>query len=128
MSDMAVVEFVCPHCSGPFELENPPLGERVACPQCGGMLEIPAELPGDDADEDEARATDDSESQPTAFDIGELAPAEMLPHHRSTVHHERPIRQLSREEKQRRRQIRSLVWMIGGGVLLAIAVAVLSRL
>jgi hypothetical protein len=41
---------------------------------------------------------------------------------------ESPVVRLSREEKQRRRQVRSLAWMIGGAVLLAVAAILLSRL
>ncbi len=115
---MTSIEFVCPHCSGRFELENPPAGGRVACPSCKGMLAIPAELPQPDTDEG-------------AFDfVGERAPRELLVHRRtSAAQQEAPIVEpLSRAEKEHRRQIRSLAWMIGGGALLAIAAAVLSRL
>jgi hypothetical protein len=129
---MAVVEFACPHCNEQFELEDPPAGEHVACPLCGGMLAIPADLPAEDADSGalEFVGRDDVEAAPAAFDVGELAPAEMLPHRRkSAASAPAPaIVPLSREEKERRRQIRTFVWMIGGGLLLAIAAAMLSRL
>ena len=114
---MTSIEFVCPHCSGRFELGNPPAGEHVACPLCKGMLAIPAELPHPDTEEG-------------PFEVGELAPAELQVHRRKpAAHDEAPlVAPLSREQKEHRRQIRSLVWMIGGGALLAIAAAVLSRL
>ena len=82
------------------------------------MLAIPAELPRQDTDEG-------------ALDfVGELAAAESPARRRtSAAHQEAPVVEpLSRQEKEHRRQIRSLVWMIGGGLLLVIAVAVLSRL
>lgn len=136
---MALFEFVCPHCSGRFDLENPPAGGQAACPLCSRTLAIP-ELPR--GDEETGGAVDDAneievgvvgrcdvEAQPVAFDVGELAPLELLSgRHRSKVRQVEPVvKPLSREEKERRRQIRSLAWMIGGAVLLAIAAAVLSR-
>jgi DNA-directed RNA polymerase subunit RPC12/RpoP len=129
---MSVVEFVCPHCNERFEFENPPAGEHVACPLCGGMLAIPAELPTEDtaAGDFDFVGRDDGETAAGAFDVGELAPTEMLPHRRKSAAVEKlpAVVPLSREEKERRRQIRTVAWMIGGGLLLAIAAAVLSRL
>lgn len=128
---MTLIEFVCPHCSGRFELEDPPAGESVACPLCGQTLAIPAELPQDDTDDGafDFVGRDDVEGPPLAFDVGELAPAELLPHRRTPAAHDEPpaVVPLSREQKEHRRQIRTLVWIIGGGILLAMAAAVLSR-
>ena len=138
---MTSIEFVCPHCSGRFELENPPAGGHVACPLCGQTLAIPAELPPAD-EQTPSAASDanqsefdfvgpgDAEAPPLAFDVGELAPlTSPSRRRRSKAREDKPVvERLSREEKERRRQVRSLVWMIGGAVLLVIAVAVLSRL
>jgi len=102
---MASMEFACPHCSGRFELENPRAGGRVPCPLCGQTIAIPADLP---PTEQPAAEKVDSKSAPSG--------------------NESLAVRLSREEKHRRRQIRSLVWMIGGAVLLALAAILLSRL
>jgi hypothetical protein len=129
---MALVEFVCPHCSGRFGLENPPAGEHVACPLCRGTLAIPAELPPPDADEGKMDfvARDDVEAPPLAFDVGELAPAKLLARRRTSAARDEPpaIAPLSRDKKEYRRQIRTLVWIVGGGIVLAVAAALLSRL
>jgi hypothetical protein len=101
---MASIEFDCPHCSRRFELENPRPGGYVPCPLCGQTVAIPADLP--------------ETSPPDA----ESAKSQRSPASESLV-----VR-LSREEKQRRRQIRSLAWMIGGAVLLAVAAILLSQL
>lgn len=128
---MSLVRFVCPHCSGSFELENPPAGEQVACPLCQGTLAIPAELCEDEGVELEFDFVDSDgvEAPPMAFDVGELATGELLPHRRTAAARHKPaIAPTDRAAKEHRRQLYSLVWMIGGGILLAIAVAVLSRL
>jgi DNA-directed RNA polymerase subunit RPC12/RpoP len=105
MVRMASFEFACPHCSERFELENPRAGSHVPCPRCGKTVAIPADLPQAD--------------QPAAEEVVSKP---------ASSGRESPVVRLSREEKQRRRQIRSLVWMIGGAVLLAIATILLSRL
>lgn len=135
---MASIEFACPHCSGRFELANPPAGEHVACPLCRQMLAIPAELPEPEEDSVGAQARAEEtefavlragevKAPPIAFDVGKRSarPALDVP---SLAREDKPVAEsLSREAKEHRRQIRSLVWMIGGAVLLAIAAAVLAR-
>jgi hypothetical protein len=134
---MAVVQFVCPHCSGRFELASPTPGGQAACPRCGRSLAIPAELPAaaDGAADDAAafvpRSPEpDSPAPELAFDPGELSG--WLPARReagpAATPVERPVVHLTREEKEHRRQRRNLIWMIGGVILLAIATIVLSRL
>jgi hypothetical protein len=132
---MASYEFLCPHCSGRFALANPPPGGRAACPLCGQTLAIPAELPeslpaprGPAAAAQETRQ-EEPEAPSLAFDVD--AAARELASRRKRG--ERPVEAprivpLSRAEKERRRQVRSLIWMIGGVLLLAIAAIVLSRL
>jgi hypothetical protein len=134
---MASFEFLCPHCSERFELANPPPGGQANCPRCGRAVAIPSELPEQVSPAIDVPAPPTPEPRPAAvepppvvFDAEAMSlelgvrqsrptePAEDLPR----------IEPLSREEKERRRQVRNLVWMIGGVVLLAIAALVLSRL
>jgi hypothetical protein len=140
MTLMALVDFACPHCSGQFQLENPPLGGQVACPLCRQMLAIPSELPPDVADSDAAApVTSPSESETgehphvetreIELDVADTAGHVPRAQRRTRLGDERvAVEPLSRIQKEHRRQVRSLVWMIGGAVLLAIAAAVLSRL
>lgn len=142
---MASFELLCPHCSGRFELANPPRGGQVACPRCGRSVAIPADVPKPvaerrvtrskpppsrpkDADEGEAEPVllpyDEDEPRPEAQPPVEASP----PVPTSEAVHEAPVVRVSREEKARRRQMRSLIWMIVGVVLLAIAVIVLTRM
>ncbi len=130
---MASFQFACPHCSRPFELENPQAGAVVACPACGESLALPAQLPAALAPDDQGAEfappeVTNEESVPLAFDLGEPPPLRRG----AAAPRKSPAtpagRQLSREERMRRQQVRSLVLMIGGVVVLAIAVIVLSRL
>jgi hypothetical protein len=120
---MASFEFLCPHCSGRFELENPPPGEQTACPLCGGPLAIPPELPEPPPAPPQVQpASAPAEVDVTQFGLNVDPSPARAP---GVVSREEP---LSREEKERRRQVRSLIWMIGGVLLLAVAAIVLSRL
>lgn len=112
---------------------------------CSQTLAIPAWPPrsfdesaaADEASEFVPADPPDPQTLAFAFDIGE-PPSVASPVRRSRVkRREEPaadeatdkpvVVPLGREAKERRRQIRSLAWMIGGVVLLAIAAAVLSR-
>ena len=136
-------EFACPHCSRRFALENPPAGEQISCPECGQPLAIPAELPAP-SDESLGAASESGTldfirptlsmgsgkgdpKSPTVPPAGEprlTTPAES-PEATATP---RVVRQLTRQEKEARRQRRSLILMVGGLVLLIVALIVLSRL
>jgi hypothetical protein len=126
---MASYEFLCPHCNGRFELANPPPGGRVACPLCRQTLAIPTELPEPVPAATEPTQPVEAEVRPLAFDV-DTASRELEARRKARERADEAPRivPLSREEKERRRQVRSLIWMIGGVVLLAIAAMVLSRL
>ena len=38
---MPAYRYRCPHCSDPFAVETEALGRAVACPLCGGVVQIP---------------------------------------------------------------------------------------
>jgi hypothetical protein len=140
-------EFVCPHCSRRFGLENPTAGGLIACPECGQSLAIPAELPlpsdpigaGDEAEAsdigslDFIRPTLSMESHRTLAKSPAAPPVENQPAVPPVASSEalpKPpvVRQLTRQEKEARRQRRSLVLMVGGLILLIATLIVLSRL
>jgi hypothetical protein len=134
---MALTQFDCPHCSGVFQAENPPAGQAVTCPRCGKPVKLPDELPPPAPDSDppwaigELPAGERSEiaAEPTApfipfdfrGDVPGSARGRRPPKKRAVV------RTLSPQEKKRSRRVRSVVLMISGLVVLAIAVVVLSR-
>lgn len=126
---MPQYRLACPHCSHTFALENPPAERQVSCPACGQALALPEHLPAASQPPGPTSSFEgaadlaptvtspaDVAAPPSIVDQGPAAPAVG------------PVRHLSREEKVQRRQTRSLVLMIVGVVLLAVAAVVLSRL
>ncbi|MBI3838214.1 MAG: hypothetical protein HY288_09820 [Planctomycetia bacterium] len=135
---MATFQFACPHCNGPFEVEDPPAGKALACPSCGEPVALPDELPppGSESVRLESGAGESAAGESVATPAP-FVPFDFRDQSTSIVRH-RPSRRkkratikkvehLSRSERQRRQQRRSVAMMIVGMVVLCIAVVVLSR-
>ncbi len=43
-----LIGFTCQHCKGRFEIESSAGGTRIACPLCGGKIDVPRARPGPD--------------------------------------------------------------------------------
>jgi hypothetical protein len=128
---MALFQFACPHCSGQFQVQDPPAGEAIACPHCGRGVALPAELP---PPADVVEAPPDlplpTDGITLPFDVHEPpTPSAAQPSRASAQVVRPPARApLSREERERRRTIRNLLLMLTGLVVLVVAALVLSRL
>ena len=130
-------------------MENPPAGQQVNCPKCGQPLAVPDELPASrdptgSSDESLGKTSDGGALdfiQPTlSMGSARTAPKAPLappvedkpqvPPASSTEPLAQPpvIRQLTRQEKEARRQRRSLILMVGGLILLIATLIVLSRM
>ncbi len=126
---MALFQFACPHCSGQFQVQDPPAGQAIACPHCGLGVALPSELPPPaDAVETPPESPRSTDGIELPFELDEPAPAMppsplagapvVLPQTRAPM---------SREDRERRRTIRNLVLMVTGLIVLVAAVLVLSR-
>lgn len=118
----------CPHCSGPFTIEQAPPSETVACPHCGGAVALPDQKLAVEPRGDAATAPEESAAaldflQPSV--ASPAPPASPTPAPPQT----KPILEpRSRIELERRRTVRNLVLMTVGVVVLAVAVVVLSQI
>ena len=122
---MVLFQFACPYCSGQFAVENPPAGHAIACPNCGGTVALPADLPPPVAEPATMVAKSPVADDPFDFlDISEPTARPLQIKQRTLPTN---VRRLSREEKERRRVRRNLVLMVAGLLVLAIAAAGLSR-
>ncbi len=134
---MPLTQLICPHCAGVFQADNPAAGEAVTCPRCGHPIQLPDEWSPPAPDGDPPWPVGEFSSGEQTADLAEptgpFIPLDIFGDVDSSAHVRRParkraaVRTLSRQEKKRRRQVRSVVLMIGGLVVLAIAVVVLSR-
>ncbi len=120
--------FACPHCNGPFTIEQIPPSQAVACPHCGGAVAVPDQQSASEPWRDAATGLEESAA---ALDF--LKPSVVSPAPPAEPTPQAPTSKLvleprSRIEQERRRTVRNLVLMTVGVIVLAVAVVVLSRI
>lgn len=129
---MALFQFACPHCSGQFQVQDPPAGQAIACPHCGRGVALPSELPppADAVEAPPAPPPSPEDGVTLPFDVHEPPALPTGQASRASAHVLPPPARapLSRDERERRRTIRNLVLMLAGLVVLVVAALVLSRL
>ena len=126
---MELFQFACPHCSEPFEVEDPAAGGEIACPFCGEPVALPDELPSGVSEIGDLEGPKEELAAPA----GEPSPAPFIPFdfRDASTSGLRPRgstrKRLTRSERLHRQQRRSLVMMVLGLAVLFIAVLVLNR-
>jgi hypothetical protein len=133
---MALIEFACPHCQACFQVDDPPPGRPLACPHCQQLMALPgstslgppsAPLPSLAG----PAAPDESAGVALPFDPLDVEfGAVRRRRGRRQVGPDRAVggMQLNPAQRKRRRQLRSTIVMLLCGLVLIVAVVLLSRL
>jgi hypothetical protein len=119
------MQFVCPFCSGLFEVEPTSIGQHVTCPSCTGIVLVPApSLPY------EMPTTASPTVAPIVVPTFKALQSEQLALSPTTIDFgEEPARVASRllHQQAQRRMIRNVFWMCMGLIVLIIMAVILVR-